>query len=109
MKIKKTKKKSLKNKSFGFGINKKNKITDFLGLNHRKKPRKFKIKQKNKIKKIISKSRKKILGKKLKIKINKIIEFYINMKSYKGMRHKFKYPIRGQRTRTNAKTIKKNN
>jgi len=108
MKIRKNKKKSLKNKSFGLGFSKKNLLSKKFGLNSRKKPRKLKNIQKNKISKFLSKNNK-ILGKKLKIKIKKRIEFYINMKNYKGMRHKFKYPVRGQRTRTNAKTIKKNN
>jgi small subunit ribosomal protein S13 len=34
-------------------------------------------------------------------------KFYIDLKNYKGIRHKYKYPVRGQRTRTNAKTTKK--
>jgi len=29
------------------------------------------------------------------------------IKSYKGMRHKNRYPVRGQRTKTNAKTQKR--
>jgi small subunit ribosomal protein S13 len=32
---------------------------------------------------------------------------YIKLKNYKGTRHKYKYPVRGQRTHTNAKTRKK--
>lgn len=34
----------------------------------------------------------------------KQIETSIRMGSYKGVRHVFKYPCRGQRTRSNAKT-----
>lgn len=30
-----------------------------------------------------------------------------NVKSYQGMRHIFKLPVRGQRTHTNAKTIRR--
>lgn len=30
-----------------------------------------------------------------------------NIRSYKGMRHKNRYPVRGQRTKTNAKTQKR--
>ena len=30
-----------------------------------------------------------------------------DMKAYKGMRHKNRYPVRGQRTKTNAKTQKR--
>lgn len=37
----------------------------------------------------------------------KNVEFLINNKSYRGSRHKKNLPVRGQRTHTNAKTIKK--
>jgi small subunit ribosomal protein S13 len=40
-----------------------------------------------------------------KIKIS--IDFYIKLKNYRGIRHFYKYPVRGQRTHTNAKTTKK--
>ena len=36
--------------------------------------------------------------------LNKLIK---KIKTYKGIRHKLKYPCRGQRTHTNAKTVKK--
>jgi small subunit ribosomal protein S13 len=32
------------------------------------------------------------------------LKFLIDLNSYKGFRHKKKFPVRGQRTRTNAKT-----
>lgn len=37
----------------------------------------------------------------------KNVEFLVNNKSYRGSRHKKSLPVRGQRTHTNAKTIKK--
>jgi small subunit ribosomal protein S13 len=39
--------------------------------------------------------------------IRKRINFIISTKSYKGLRHKNGYPVRGQRTHTNAKTQRK--
>ena len=45
-------------------------------------------------------------GKELKKKIQNNITFFVKIKCYKGMRHKLKYPTRGQRTHTNAKTRK---
>lgn len=36
------------------------------------------------------------------------ILFSINLKSFRGSRHILKMPVRGQRTRTNAKTARKN-
>lgn len=104
--MKKIKKKSLKfdNARFGLGLKKKISLRKIFGLNIRKKPRKIKLKQKNLIRKILSKNK---IGKQLKIKVQKIIKFYVELKNYKGIRHKYKYPVRGQRTRTNAKTSKK--
>jgi ribosomal protein S13 len=46
-------------------------------------------------------------GKKLKDKIKTTINFLSKNKTYKGIRHKLRYPARGQRTHTNAKTKKK--
>ena len=47
------------------------------------------------------------LIKNLKGKTYEFIEFLIKTRTYKGVRHKLKYPARGQRTHTNAKTSKK--
>lgn len=35
------------------------------------------------------------------------INFYTNIHNYRGIRHSFHYPVRGQRTRTNAKSAKR--
>lgn len=43
----------------------------------------------------------------LKIRINTDIKNIVKINSYKGIRHLAKLPVRGQRTRTNAKTCKK--
>jgi small subunit ribosomal protein S13 len=43
----------------------------------------------------------------LKNEINKNIKKLKKIKAYKGFRHKLKLPVRGQRTKTNAKTRKK--
>jgi ribosomal protein S13 len=37
------------------------------------------------------------------------IKMLINLNSYKGKRHKLNLPVRGQRTRTNARTQKRLN
>lgn len=39
----------------------------------------------------------------------KYIQFYKDINSYRGTRHKRSLPVRGQRTHTNAKTNKKKN
>ena len=43
----------------------------------------------------------------LHIAIKSFITFYEDLKIYAGIRHKFNYPTKGQRTRTNAKTRRK--
>lgn len=91
---------------FNFGINKNLNIQAFknLGLNIKT----YKLKLNNKYKKYIQKFfQKKIFGKRLKQKTKNYIDFIIKNRTYKGMRHKNKYPARGQRTHTNAKTKKK--
>jgi ribosomal protein S13 len=47
--------------------------------------------------------------KKLIFLINKHIAFYKNLYNYRGIRHKQLKPVRGQRTKTNAKTRRKKN
>ena len=44
----------------------------------------------------------------LRTRIRLNIKRLIDIKSYRGLRHKSNLPVRGQRTRTNAKTRKKN-
>ena len=46
---------------------------------------------------------------KLKYSIDTKIKNLIKLKNYKGKRHFFSLPVRGQRTRDNAKTAKKLN
>jgi small subunit ribosomal protein S13 len=75
-----------------------------LGLNVRIVSNIIKEKQINEVNK---KVQIKPLGKKLKDNIINSINFLSKNKTYKGIRHKLKYPVRGQRTHTNAKTKKK--
>jgi ribosomal protein S13 len=50
---------------------------------------------------------KNLTDKKLKTELKEIDLFSKKIKSYKGIRNKLKYPARGKRTHTNAKTKKK--
>jgi small subunit ribosomal protein S13 len=43
----------------------------------------------------------------LKTKVAQNIEFLRKLKTFKGFRHRNNLPVRGQRTRTNAKTSRK--
>jgi small subunit ribosomal protein S13 len=89
-----------------FGISKKT-VLDFhknFGLNTRIPISKLKRQHLGKIDQRLLKLD---IGKKLKDKIRDVLNFSIMIRTYRGLRHKFKYPARGQRTHTNAKTKKK--
>jgi len=77
---------------------------NYIGLNSRISAVKFKRRQLSILNQKITKIE---TGKKLKEKIKNIINFSIKIRTYKGMRHKLRYPTRGQRTHTNAKTRRK--
>jgi small subunit ribosomal protein S13 len=77
---------------------------NYIGLNSRISAVKFKRRQLSTLNQKITKIE---TGKKLKEKIKNIINFSIKIRTYKGMRHKLRYPTRGQRTHTNAKTRRK--
>lgn len=90
--------------NYGVGIQTGTNIFRNLGLNTRINSPIIKRKQLNDVNKKIQST---TVGKKLKDKITNIITFLSKNKTYKGIRHKLKYPARGQRTHTNAKTKKK--
>ena len=88
----------------GLGKSRSTNISLNVGLNTRTNPKILKLKQYTKVEKQIKTLE---TGKKL---INSKIEninFLLKNKTYKGVRHKLRYPVRGQRTHTNAKTKKK--
>jgi len=89
-----------------YGIGVKTGINFFkkLGLNKRINPTAFKQKQ---ISDIAKRSQNILVGKKLKDSRKSTLLFLARNKTYKGIRHKLKYPARGQRTHTNGKTTKK--
>ena len=89
---------------FGLGYKRTQQLFKWGGLNGRANPKILKKQQLNKINKSIKTY---ITGKNLKDETSEFIEFLIKTRTYKGVRHKLKYPARGQRTHTNAKTSKK--
>lgn len=96
-------KKKLK-KTFGFGEQNSTKALKKAGINPRTNPSILMHKTLNKVK---SELKFFYINKELNDKIYKYIHFYIQFKMYRGIRHKKRLPVRGQRTHTNAKTIKK--
>jgi len=75
-----------------------------LGANPRVKTLFLPEKKVNYIDRYIKKS---VLPKKIFQQIKKNVTFLKTIRSYKGVRHKAGLPVRGQRTQTNAKTVKK--
>lgn len=86
-------------KNYGSGKNFEKKFKHKYGINSRKKVSivldKFK-------RLFYKKSNSLNLNKQLFNSTKENIEFLKQIKSYKGMRHRKNYPVRGQRTRTNA-------
>jgi small subunit ribosomal protein S13 len=89
-----------------FGINRKTTLDSFKknGFNIKKSIKFLNSKQRVEINKSVGKNN---TGKKLSASIKENLEFLSRIKTYRGLRHKFKYPSRGQRTHTNAKTKQK--
>lgn len=90
---------------FGVGHSSIVKICNKFGLNTRIKILKCKLKTVTKITKLINKL---TFKKTLKIKLINIRKFAVDkLKNYRGARHFLRYPVRGQRTHTNAQTRKR--
>jgi len=91
-------------KNFGIGDSKITAIINHCGLNPKMSSKHLKKKHIEETNKITQNFK---LERNLKNEIKGRISFLLENKTYKGVRHKLKYPVRGQRTRTNAKTTKK--
>jgi small subunit ribosomal protein S13 len=91
---------------YGLGTKIRNTLFKKIGVNTRIHCENYKFKVINRIEKI---KRKLVFGKKLILKIKKRKKFLITLNTFKGLRHQLKKPVRGQRTKTNAKTAKKVN
>ena len=89
---------------YGIGRSKSNHILQEAKIDRNKKVKALSEDEVNKIRQIIEK-REKIEGD-LRKEISTNIKRLIDIGCYRGMRHKRKLPVRGQRTRTNARTRK---
>ena len=89
---------------FGIGRSKSAKILDEAKIDRNKKVKALTEDEVNKIRQIIEK-REKIEGD-LRKDVSTDIKRLIDISCYRGMRHKRRLPLRGQRTRTNARTRK---
>ena len=89
---------------YGIGRSKSNLILQEAKIDRNKKVKALSEDEVNKIRQIIEK-REKIEGD-LRKEISTNVKRLIDIGCYRGMRHKRKLPVRGQRTRTNARTRK---
>jgi small subunit ribosomal protein S13 len=83
----------------------KNQFKQIAGLNLRNNAENLKAKSFLKAKRFLK--FKNLVGKELISRTKENMDFLSKIKTYKGIRNKFGYPSRGQRTHTNGKTKKK--
>ena len=90
---------------YGIGISSARKILDQVGIEHSKRAKDLTPEEENKIRTIIEGI--KIEGN-LKREISGNIKRLKDIKTYRGIRHMKRLPVRGQRTKTNSRTIRGN-
>jgi small subunit ribosomal protein S13 len=90
---------------YGIGISTARKILDQVNIDHGKKAKDLTADEENKIRVIVEKI--KIEGN-LKREISANIKRLKDIKSYRGIRHMKRLPVRGQRTKTNSRTVRGN-
>jgi small subunit ribosomal protein S13 len=89
---------------FGIGRSKANKILSEARVDKNKKVKDLSEEEINRIRQIIE-TREKVEGD-LRKEVTQNIKRLIDIGCYRGLRHKRNLPVRGQRTRTNARTRK---
>jgi len=90
---------------YGVGISSARKILDQVGIDHGKKAKDLTPDEENKIRAIVEGM--KIEGN-LKREVAANIKRLKDIKTYRGTRHLKRLPARGQRTKTNSRTIRGN-
>jgi small subunit ribosomal protein S13 len=90
---------------YGIGIPAARKILDQVGIDRGKKAKDLTDEEENKIRLIVEKIS--IEGN-LKREISANIKRLKDIKSYRGVRHMKRLPVRGQRTKTNSRTVRGN-
>lgn len=90
---------------FGIGRQKSKSILKDLGIDHMKKTKELSSEEENKIRESIEKI--KIEGN-LKREISGNIKRMKDIHAYRGIRHSKRLPARGQRSKTNSRTVRGN-
>jgi len=90
---------------YGIGVSSARKILDQVGIDRGKKAKDLTLDEENRIRSVVEKIP--IEGN-LKREIAANIKRLKDVKSYRGVRHIKRLPVRGQRTKTNSRTIRGN-
>ena len=90
---------------FGIGRPRAQSILTQAGVEYGKKAKELSVEEENKIRSVIEQGGFKIEGD-LKREVSGNIKRLKDIKSYRGTRHAKRLPARGQRTKTNARTLK---
>lgn len=90
---------------YGIGIPSARRILDQVGIERGKRAKDLSLEEENKIRAVVEKIP--IEGN-LKREISANIKRLKDIKSYRGVRHQKRLPVRGQRTKTNSRTVRGN-
>jgi small subunit ribosomal protein S13 len=90
---------------YGIGIPKARKILDQVGIDHGTKAKDLTEAEENKIRTIVEGI---TIEGNLKREVAANIKRLKDIKSYRGIRHMKRLPVRGQRTKTNSRTVRGN-
>ena len=90
---------------YGIGIPKAKKILDQVGIDRGTKAKDLNLDEENKIRVAIEGN---LIEGNLKREISANIKRLKDIKSYRGIRHMKRLPVRGQRTKTNSRTVRGN-
>jgi small subunit ribosomal protein S13 len=90
---------------YGVGIPRARKVLDQVSIERSKKAADLTVDEENKIRKVIEDM--KIEGN-LKREVAANIKRLKDIKAYRGIRHMKRLPVRGQRTKTNSRTVRGN-
>ncbi|MFA6353891.1 MAG: 30S ribosomal protein S13 [Candidatus Paceibacterota bacterium] len=90
---------------YGIGISSARKILDQVNIDHGKKAKDLTLEEENSIRSIVEKI---LIEGNLKREIAANIKRLKDIKSFRGIRHMKRLPVRGQRTKTNSRTVRGN-
>ena len=90
---------------YGVGVSSARKILDQVGIDRGKKAKDLTLDEENTIRGVVEKI---LIEGNLRREIAANIKRLKDIKSYRGIRHMKRLPVRGQRTKTNSRTVRGN-